>query len=98
MSRKKMCFRIMCISSVLCWIGTIIPSVYVIYHAYESMDGTTHGFNGEMLYGINAFLDTVLMYIAFFFPFFLLWIICLIGVVISTVAMIIISKSSVLRV
>ena len=53
--------KILSIVAVLCWIVTIASSVYVLYNAHNSMDGTIHGFNGEMLYGIDAFIDTILM-------------------------------------
>lgn len=94
MSKKKLCFKILCIISVLCWIATIVPSGYVLYNAYDSMDGTIHGFNGEMLYGMDAFIDTILMYIAFLVPFFLLWVLCLLGSIISTIGAIYIKKHS----
>lgn len=65
MSKKKWRVKILCIVSVLCWIATIIPGGYVLYRAYDSMNGTMHGFNGEMLYGIEAFIDTILVYCIF---------------------------------
>ncbi len=80
------------IISVLCWIATIIPAGYVLYQAFGSMDGTVHGFNGEMLYGMAAFTDTILMYIAFLFPLFLLWVFCLLIAIISTVGILYIRK------
>lgn len=92
MKKKKLYYKILSIISVLCWIATIVPSAYVFYNAYNSMDGTMHGFNGEMLYGIDAFTDTILMYIAFLFPLFLLWAICFVGAVISTIGIICIKK------
>ena len=84
MLKQKNHFMVIYIISALCWIATIIPSTYVLYHAFDSMDGTIHGFNGEMLYGIDAFMDTILMFIAFFFPLFFLWGICLLGAIITT--------------
>lgn len=78
--------------SVLCWIATIIPAGYVLYQAFGSMDGTIHGFNGAMLYGVDAFIDTILMYIAFLFPFFLLWLLCLFGAIASTIGLLIINR------
>lgn len=92
MTKKKLYLKILCIVSFLCWIATIVPSAYVLYNAYDSMDGTLHGFNGEMLYGMDAFIDTILMYIAFLFPFFLLWVLCLLGAIVSTVGMIYIRR------
>lgn len=92
MSKKKWRVKILCIVSVLCWIATIIPGGYVLYRAYDSMDGTMHGFNGEMLYGIEAFIDTILVYIVFLFPLFLLWAVCLLGAVISTVVIFCLKK------
>ena len=92
MSKKKLYFKILCIISVLCWIATIVPGGYVLYNAYDSMSGTIHGFNGEKLYGMAAFIDTILMYIAFLFPFFLLWVLCLLGAIISTIGSIYIKK------
>lgn len=86
--------KILSVVSVLCWIATIASSVYVLYNAYSSMDGTIHGFNGEMLYGIDAFIDTILMYSAFLFPLFILWGVCLIGAIVSTVAVFHIKKKS----
>lgn len=89
MLKKKTYFKILCVISVLCWIATIVPGGYVLYEAYDSMDGTMHGFNGEMLYGMAAFIDTIAMHIAFFLPFFLLWVLCLFGAIISTIGIII---------
>ena len=51
-----------------------------------------YGFNGEMLYGIEAFIDTILVYIVFLFPLFLLWAVCLLGAVISTVVIFCLKK------
>lgn len=84
MTKKKGKIRILCIVSILCWIATIVPGGYVLYNAYGSMDGTMHGFNGEMVYGMDAFIDTILMYIAFLFPLFLIWMLCLLGAIVST--------------
>ncbi len=67
---------------------------YVLYQAFDSMDGIIHGFNGEMLYGMAAFTDTILMYIAFLFPLFLLWVFCLLIAIISTVGILYIRKHS----
>jgi len=92
MSKKKWLVRILCVVSVLCWIITIGCIGYVLYNAFGSMNGTTHGFNGEMLYGIDAFIDTILMYIAFLFPLFLLWGLCLIGAIATTVGAVCIKK------
>lgn len=75
----------MWIISVIFWLGIILPAGYVLVNACKSMDGTMHGFNGEMLYGMDAFIDTILSYIVFLFPFFLLWCFCLLGTVIFTV-------------
>lgn len=51
MSKSKRYLKIFLhIISVLCWIVAIIPAGYVLYQAFGSMDGTIHGFNGEMLY------------------------------------------------
>lgn len=86
--------KILSIVAVFCWIVTIASSVYVLYNAYNSVDGTIHGFNGEMLYGIDAFIDTILMYSAFWFPLFILWGVCLIGAIVSTVAVFHIKKKS----
>ena len=97
MSKKKYYFKIMCIISVICWIATIILSTYVLYQAFDSIDGTLHGFNGEMLYGIDAFIDTILMFIAFFFPLFFLWVICLFGAIITTIIAIYLKKYLVRR-
>lgn len=69
---------------LFCWIGTIIPAGYVFIEAIKSMDGTIHGFHGERLYGIDAFIDTIFMYIAFFFPLFIVWGACLFGAIVST--------------
>lgn len=77
------------IISVLCWIAAIIPVGYVLYQAFGSMDGTIHGFNGEMLYGMAAFTDTILI-----FPLFLLWVFCLLIAIISTVGILYIRKHS----
>lgn len=64
MSKSKRYLKIFLhIISVLCWIVAIIPAGYVLYQAFGSMDGTIHGFNGEMLYGMAAFTDTILTYL-----------------------------------
>lgn len=95
MSKSKRYLKIFLhIISVLCWIAAIISAGYVLYQAFGSMDGTIHGFNGEMLYGVAAFTDTILMYIAFLFPLFLLWVFCLLVAIISTVGILYIRKHS----
>ena len=85
MSKSKRYLKIFLhIISVLCWIVAIIPAGYVLYQAFGSMDGTIHGFNGEMLYGMAAFTDTIL----------LLWVFCLLVAIISTVGILYIRKHS----
>lgn len=94
MSKKKWHITLFRILSILCWIATIIPSGYVLYYAFRSMSGTMHGFNGEMLYGIDAFIDTILMVIAFWFPLYLLWVLCFLGAVIFTIVTLYLKKRS----
>lgn len=94
MYKKKRTGKVLCITAVICWIITIIPSAYVLYNAFDSMSGTTHGFNGEMLYGIDAFIDTIFMFIAFLFPLFLLWAVVFLGAIISTVGAVYVKKRS----
>ena len=92
MERKQKRVLILRIVSLVCWIATIVPSGYVLYQAFDSMDGTLHGFNGEMLYGVDAFIDTILIYVAFLFPLFLLWLLCLIGAIASTIGILYIKR------
>lgn len=77
--------KIFLIISILSWIISIIPFFYVVYQAINSMNGTLHGFNGVELYGIDAFFDTIFMYITFFFPVFLLWLITVVVSIITTI-------------
>lgn len=72
------------------------PLLYMKLSAEKEKEkyGTIHGFNGEMLYGMAAFTDTILMYIAFLFPLFLLWVFCLLIAIISTVGILYIRKHS----
>lgn len=83
---KKLYCIVLWLFSFVCWMGTITLAGYVLIDAIKSMDGTMHGFNGEMLYGMDAFIDTVLVWIVFLYPFFIIWIVCLVGAVTSTVA------------
>ena len=83
--KKKTNVVLLWIFAVICWLETIVPAGYVLIEAVKSMDGTLHGFNGEMLYGIDAFIDTILSFVAFLFPLFILWSICLLGAIIFTV-------------
>lgn len=91
---KKRTSTVLCITAIICWIITIIPSAYVLYNAVASMSGTTHGFNGEMLYGIDAFIDTIFMFIAFLFPLFLIWAVFFLGAIISTVGAVYVKNRS----
>lgn len=77
--------KIFLIISILSWIISIIPFFYVVYQAINSMNGTLHGFNGVELHGIEAFFDIIFMYITFFFPIFLLWLITVVFSLITTI-------------
>lgn len=87
-SNKKKRIILWYIALGVCLAGTVVPSVYVLYYAFKSMNGTLHGFNGEALYGFHAFADTILKCIAFGLPIFLIWILCLIGTIISIVVIV----------
>lgn len=80
---------VLVISAILCWIASLVPLIYVISQAIGSMSGTIHGFHGPMLYGLSAFFDTIFMYIAFFFPLFLLWVVVVVLAITTTIVSII---------
>lgn len=85
---KKQCIILWYIALGVCLAGTLVPSVYVLYYAFKSMSGTLHGFNGEVLYGLHAFTDTILKCIAFGLPIFGVWVLCLAGTIISIVVIV----------
>ena len=84
---KKLYYRLLWVVSILCWLGAVVPVGYVFVEAVKSMGGTMHGFNGEMLYGMDAFMDTVVLYIVLGFPSFIVWGICLLGAIVSIVGL-----------
>lgn len=80
--KKKM----LTVFTVLAWLTVIIPALMLFKECLDSfLFGTYHGFNtGVYLYGMPAAVDTFLVFLWVFFPFFILWGTMLIVAVVMT--------------
>ena len=81
---KKLVFLIV---KIIMWILVIIPATFIVSKCmYSYENGSNIALEGtEMVYGISAFTSTLFLYIAFYFPLFIIWIILFIVTIIMTI-------------
>ncbi len=85
--KSKIVKWIFLIETIILWILVNIPVIYVLRHCFETAaNGTYHGIaDGQKIYGVQAFVDTLFLYLAFFFPIAALWFVFLIFTIAVTV-------------
>ncbi|SDB69375.1 hypothetical protein [Butyrivibrio sp. INlla16] len=74
-------------TSTALWTIAAIPVIYVLRECMNSyVNGTIHGFNSDVvIYGIEAFADTLLFFLAFFVVIDVLWAIVVVLAIVTTV-------------
>lgn len=79
------------INAIVIWILVVILMILPIK---ESIDNYQHGMEtalhgGNIIYGMEAFLFTLSLYICFYFPVFLLWLVLFIEAIVVTITTIV---------
>ena len=82
MSRKKSL-----IITMIMWILVIIPLIYIFTkYIFYYKNGINIALEGtKMVYGISAIKDILFLYISFYFPIFIIWIISFTIIIILTI-------------
>lgn len=79
------------IITITLWVMVILLMIVPVKESiYSYKNGANIAFEGtEMVYGIEAFAFVLSLYIAFYFPLFMLWILLLIESIVLTVVTVI---------
>lgn len=75
------------ISMIIIWIVVIIPSVILAIKCIKYyIEGINVAWEGiQMVYGMDAVWEATIMYIVFYFPLFVMWIILFVVAIVKTV-------------